>query len=89
MIYILNLGLINLLSSEMKNKDIDQSLFELCSTRKCQYDNYLYTSYIPRYLDLYSTPLNEFKVTSIDVLKNLRKIHKLEKTIFVTMTDAS
>ena len=81
-------GLINLLSSEMKNKDIDQSLFELWSTRS-GHDNYLYTSYIPRYLDLYSTPLNEALVTSIDVLKEFKKKYKLEKTIFVTMTDGA
>ena len=81
-------GLINLLSSEMKTKDIDQSLFELWSTRS-GHDNYLYTSYIPRYLDLYSTPLNEALVTSIDVLKEFKKKYKLEKTIFVTMTDGA
>ena len=81
-------GLINLLSSEMKTKDIDQSLFELWSTRS-GHDNNLYTSYIPRYLDLYSTPLNEALVTSIDVLKEFKKKYKLEKTIFVTMTDGA
>ena len=81
-------GLINLLSSEMKTKDIDQSLFELWSTR-CGHDNFLYTSNIPRYLDLYSTPLNEALVTSIDVLKQFKKKYKLEKTVFVTMTDGA
>ena len=89
-LYFSKFGLINLLSSEMKSKDIDRALFELfCITdRHRNYDG-LYTTHVPSYMDLYSTPLNEALVSSIDLLKEFKKKYKLEKTIFVTMTDGA
>ena len=89
-LYFSKFGLINLLSSEMKNKDIDRAIFELfCIIDR--YRNYdgLYSGNIPSYMDLYSTPLNEALVSSIDLLKEFKKKYKLEKTIFVTMTDGA
>tara|TARA_Y100001938_G_C8089508_1_gene434195 strand:- start:790 stop:3081 length:2292 start_codon:yes stop_codon:yes gene_type:complete len=79
-------GLVQLLSSEMKNKDIDRSLFELHCLTGDRYN--LYNS-IPRYMDLYSTPLNEALICSIDLVREFKIKHKVEKMIFTTMTDGA
>jgi len=79
-------GLIQLLTSEMKSKDIDRSIFEL---KVIANRHHGYVTNIPRYMDLYSTPLNEALITSLELIKKFKTKYKVEKMIFTTMTDGA
>ena len=53
------------------------------------YGVYVDTYKMPRYMRMYSTPLNESLVACIDIIKKFKSDNKIEKMIFSTITDGA
>jgi hypothetical protein len=77
-----------LLNDSYSYNAIDRKWFEYLSEDK-SYSRWVDTYKMPRYMRMYSTPLNESLVACIDIIKKFKSDNKIEKMIFATITDGA
>ena len=77
-----------LLTDNYSSNAIDRKWFEYLSEDK-SYSKWVDTYKMPKYLRMYSTPLNESLVACIDIIKKFKSDNKIEKMIFATITDGA